>query len=77
MTGTSIFRPSLEPRSTDMLANSDEGTMSSSMAVAESILKLFFFVLKARSDGLRKMQWDREFSNSLHFLHAKKLDPSA
>ena len=25
---------------------------------------------KARSDGLRKTQWDREFSNSLRFSHA-------
>ena len=31
-------------------------------------LKVYF--LKARSDGPRKMQWDREFSNSLEFLHA-------
>ena len=29
--------------------------------------------LMARSDGLRKMQWDREFSNSLHFLHVYKI----
>ena len=29
------------------------------------------YLLKARSDGLRKTQWDREFSNWLRFMRAK------
>ena len=32
--------------------------------------KTSFERFKARSDGLRKTQWDREFSNSLRFSHA-------
>ena len=37
--GTSILSPSFEPRSADMLANNDEGTLSSSIAEFESTLK--------------------------------------
>ena len=38
MMGTSIRSPSFDPRSADMLANNDDGTLSSSIAELDSTL---------------------------------------